>query len=99
MKRKKKRKRHVKGGIGMGMTVLVALVISLMSGIGANGFVARIDFQSRRSQSQAMNNIERIAEKELDSDGISLEDTMLIESMSVSKSESDAIVKRASKVD
>ena len=66
MKRKKKRKRHVLGGIGMGMTVLVALVISLMSGIGAKGNMARIDFQGRHSQSQAFN--ERIAEKEICSD-------------------------------
>ena len=69
-----------------------------MSGIGANDNMARIDFQSRHSLSQALSNGERIAEKKLGSDGISLEDTMLIESMSVNKSESDAIVKRASNV-
>ena len=45
-----------------------------------------------------MSNNEMIAETELGSSGISLEGTMLIESMSVSRNESDAIVMRASNV-
>ena len=74
----------------MGMTVLAA--------IGADGNMAKIDFQSRFSQSHAMSNNEMIAETELGNTGISLEGTMLIESMSVSRNESDAIVIRASNV-
>ena len=97
MKRKKRRKRlkHA-GGIGVGMTVLAILVISLAIGIGANDKVANIDFQSQNGRSQAMsiNEMNAETETELGSNGISLEGTILIESMSASRNESDAIIRR-----
>ena len=73
------------------------LVFSLFV-VGANGFVADIDFmsQSQHSRSQAMSKYEMIAETELGSNGISSEvDDMNIESMSMNGKEVDAIVRRA----
>ena len=75
MKRKRKKKRLVEGGIGM--AVLVKLLISLLLiGIGArwNGVVAGIDLQSHLGRSQAlkdrlMNNIELITATEFGSNG------------------------------
>ena len=69
MKRKKRRKRLKHGGgIGMGIAVLAMLVFSLFV-VGANGFMADIDFKSRseHSRSQVMSKYEMIAETELGS--------------------------------